>query len=621
MSEFLEDPSVLTKDKLKSVLLANNVSLPNSEQRKDVYVQLYLKNLTAQNKKKSAPPPEPFSSDDELPAPVVSNRSSRSGRKATKKTDKPRPEEVDVLELSDEDLREELRKYGLSVGPIVASTRKLYERKLQKLIDEGPPEATPPPEVVTETDGNQNGGAESDHYSDKEEEVAPEPEPEPEPAPVVERPLRSRGKTPVTSRAGSRSSQHNRAAAQDPPLSVVVQSKSSSRSRSSAFTAANQHPDPPVVVQSRSRSSAFTAANEHPDPPVVVQSKSWSKSSALTAAKEQPDPPLPVIAQSKSRSKSSAFSGANGNADPPVIVQSSSRSKTASSDAANEGPRPTPLSKFTSSSITSTITGVGAGEDEEEYSSSYRFNNQEQAPMLLKQRTHVYQGQSEQASVVSEKPNGKQQKITPYLSPVTPLKNGVEKVSATLDQTPKSDAKDVLKDMFPNDVDTPTGISATCRRPIRGAASRAGLSSDSWLDDATRQRLNHLSETSTSYYSSSYLESRTPSSRLLNSPAPPAYTSSSSTLYSTSISTPLRAVSVPSVRAPIGGVGSVAGGGGGRKRWMPVWVQVLVFGVLAGFLFLVYQAMETNESNPFGFLSQSQPQLGEEGTPTGQTSK
>ncbi|XP_063073623.1 thymopoietin a isoform X2 [Engraulis encrasicolus] len=407
MSEFLEDPSVLTKDKLKSVLLANNVSLPNSEQRKDVYVQLYLKNLTAQNKKKSAPPPEPFSSDDELPAPVVSNRSSRSGRKATKKTDKPRPEEVDVLELSDEDLREELRKYGLSVGPIVASTRKLYERKLQKLIDEGPPEATPPPEVVTETDGNQNGGAESDHYSDKEEEVAPEPEPEPEPAPVVERPLRSRGKTPVTSRAGSRSSQHNR----------------------------------------------------------------------------------------------------------------------------------------------------------------------------------------------------------------------VEKVSATLDQTPKSDAKDVLKDMFPNDVDTPTGISATCRRPIRGAASRAGLSSDSWLDDATRQRLNHLSETSTSYYSSSYLESRTPSSRLLNSPAPPAYTSSSSTLYSTSISTPLRAVSVPSVRAPIGGVGSVAGGGGGRKRWMPVWVQVLVFGVLAGFLFLVYQAMETNESNPFGFLSQSQPQLGEEGTPTGQTSK
>ncbi|KAL0196003.1 hypothetical protein M9458_009575, partial [Cirrhinus mrigala] len=79
MSEFLEDPSVLTKDKLKSALLANNVALPNGEQRKDVYVQLYLKNLTAQNKKSSGAP-DVFSSDEELPpAPVVSNR-SRSGR-------------------------------------------------------------------------------------------------------------------------------------------------------------------------------------------------------------------------------------------------------------------------------------------------------------------------------------------------------------------------------------------------------------------------------------------------------------------------------------------------------------------------------------------------------------
>lgn len=79
MSEFLEDPSVLTKDKLKSVLLAHNVALPNGDQRKDVYVQLYLKNLTAQNKKSSGSP-DVFSSDEELPpAPVVSNR-SRSGR-------------------------------------------------------------------------------------------------------------------------------------------------------------------------------------------------------------------------------------------------------------------------------------------------------------------------------------------------------------------------------------------------------------------------------------------------------------------------------------------------------------------------------------------------------------
>ena len=79
MAEFLEDPSVLTKDKLKNELLANNVALPSGEHKKEVYIQLYLKNLTALNTKSSPPPPDPFSSDDELPTPVVSNR-SRSGR-------------------------------------------------------------------------------------------------------------------------------------------------------------------------------------------------------------------------------------------------------------------------------------------------------------------------------------------------------------------------------------------------------------------------------------------------------------------------------------------------------------------------------------------------------------
>lgn len=78
MAEFLEDPSVLTKDKLKSELTANNVPLPSGEHKKEVYVQLYLKNLTVQNQKKS-PPVDTFSSDEELPAPVVSNK-SRSGR-------------------------------------------------------------------------------------------------------------------------------------------------------------------------------------------------------------------------------------------------------------------------------------------------------------------------------------------------------------------------------------------------------------------------------------------------------------------------------------------------------------------------------------------------------------
>ncbi|XP_072291001.1 thymopoietin b [Eucyclogobius newberryi] len=199
MAEFLEDPSVLTKDKLKTELTANNVPLPSGEHKKEVYVQLYLKNLTVLNNKTS-PPTDTFSSDDELPVPVVSNK-SRSGRKATKKTDKPRTEEVEVTELTDEDLKEQLAKHGVESGPIVASTRKVYEKKLQKLLDQPPPEATAEVTILPKVDSNQNGNTNSDQYSDKEDEALA---PEPEPVPVVEKPVRSRGKTPTTVRTSSR---------------------------------------------------------------------------------------------------------------------------------------------------------------------------------------------------------------------------------------------------------------------------------------------------------------------------------------------------------------------------------------------------------------------------------
>ncbi|KAM9854138.1 thymopoietin b [Aulostomus maculatus] len=201
MAEFLEDPSVLTKDKLKNELTANNVPLPSGEHKKEVYVQLYLKNLTILNNKKS-PPVDTFSSDEDLPAPVVSNK-SRSGRKATKKTDKP-PAEVEVTDLTDEDLKQQLAKHGVESGPVVASTRKLYEKKLQKLLDQPAAEPEAPTDVTTlpKADSNQNGNTNSDQYSDKEDEEIIDTEPEP--VPVVEKPVRSRGKTPVTVRTSSR---------------------------------------------------------------------------------------------------------------------------------------------------------------------------------------------------------------------------------------------------------------------------------------------------------------------------------------------------------------------------------------------------------------------------------
>ncbi|XP_021262227.1 thymopoietin isoform X5 [Numida meleagris] len=197
MPEFLADPSVLTKEKLKSELIANNVSLPGGEQRKDVYVQLYLQHLTARNPPAAAQPD--FSSDEERePTPIgARGRGASVGRKATKKTDKLRAEEkddLDVTELSNEDLQEQLMKYGINPGPIVATTRKLYEKKLLKLMEQGPELKTPMPlPVISSTTENtrQNGNNDSDQYSDNEEDLKTELRLE------KREPLKGRMKTPV----------------------------------------------------------------------------------------------------------------------------------------------------------------------------------------------------------------------------------------------------------------------------------------------------------------------------------------------------------------------------------------------------------------------------------------
>lgn len=81
MSDYVDDPSLLTKSELKSKLVANNVELPSGNPTKDVYVQLYLKNVTVKNNKHvTATTLDAFSSDEELPPPLVSSRSRSSGR-------------------------------------------------------------------------------------------------------------------------------------------------------------------------------------------------------------------------------------------------------------------------------------------------------------------------------------------------------------------------------------------------------------------------------------------------------------------------------------------------------------------------------------------------------------
>ncbi|XP_017570886.1 thymopoietin a isoform X2 [Pygocentrus nattereri] len=575
MSEFLADPSVLTKDKLKSALVANNVALPNGEQRKGVYVELYLKNLTSQNKKSSAAPaptptPAPdafsFSSDEELPAPVVSNK-SRSGRKATRKTDRVRPEEIDVTELTNEGLKDQLLKYGINAGPIVVSTRKVYEKKLQKLLDLGPPEAVISLSEPARTDSSQNGNTDSDQYSDKEEETPtavpepePEPEPEPDPVPVVERPLRSRGKTPVTTR--TRSGQHK------------------------TWKEDEQEEDFQVMnVQRKSRRSSRRLDQ-------TVPASDDTDVSELSAAEMLSAP------QERKRAAPSLNEGGAASSAAPSEEMQVSILNTAVLQASFQEPKSVSLAKHTKRSIQPRSSSAQPSEDLIHMMCRLspppaRQNNasppppaemdspcrpaQEDPLSVIKSSSKDHSGSSAALS------RGKQTKIRPFLSPVTPVRGqgnsfgdqtplSIEKLSA-VEHTPKPAERDVLKELFPNETfNTPTGISATRRQPIKGAAGRPF--SDAWRDEL-RPRLTELRQTI-----SSYTESRS----ISRASATPL---SSAPLSSVPLSSIPKPAAPPSVQAK-------------TRRRLPVWVQLLLLSAVAGFLFFVYQAMETNEISPFG---------------------
>ncbi|XP_023487274.1 thymopoietin isoform X4 [Equus caballus] len=375
MPEFLEDPSVLTKEKLKSELVANNVTLPAGEQRKDVYVQLYLQHLTARNRPplaagaNSKGPPD-FSSDEERePTPVLgSGAAGRSrtavGRKATKKTDRPRLEDkddLDVTELTNEELLDQLVRYGVNPGPIVGTTRKLYEKKLLKLREQGTESrsSTPLPTISSSAENTrQNGSNDSDRYSDNEEDSKIELKLE------KREPLKGRAKTPVTLK--QRRVEHNQ-----------------------------------VVNR-------------------------------VTGNFKHAAPILPI---------------------------------TEFSDI----PRRTPKKPLTRAEV---------GEKTEE----------------------------------------------------------------------RRIERDILKEMFPFEASTPTGISASCRRPIKGAAGRPLELSDFRMEES---------------FSSKYV---------------PKYV-------------PLADVKSEKTK---------------KGRSIPMWIKILLFVVVAMFLFLVYQAMETNQGNPFqSFLNDS----------------
>uniref|UniRef100_F7CPD9 Thymopoietin n=1 Tax=Equus caballus TaxID=9796 RepID=F7CPD9_HORSE len=415
MPEFLEDPSVLTKEKLKSELVANNVTLPAGEQRKDVYVQLYLQHLTARNRPplaagaNSKGPPD-FSSDEERePTPVLgSGAAGRSrtavGRKATKKTDRPRLEDkddLDVTELTNEELLDQLVRYGVNPGPIVGTTRKLYEKKLLKLREQGTESrsSTPLPTISSSAENTrQNGSNDSDRYSDNEEDSKIELKLE------KREPLKGRAKTPVTLK--QRRVEHN---------------------------------------QSYSQAG--------------ITETDWTSGSSKGG-----------------------------------LLQALTREST-------RGSRRTPRKR-----VVNRVTG----------------NFKHAAPILP-------------ITEFSDIPRRTPKK------PLTRAEVGEKTEERRIE-------RDILKEMFPFEASTPTGISASCRRPIKGAAGRPLELSDFRMEES---------------FSSKYV---------------PKYV-------------PLADVKSEKTK---------------KGRSIPMWIKILLFVVVAMFLFLVYQAMETNQGNPFqSFLNDS----------------
>ncbi|XP_041712294.1 lamina-associated polypeptide 2 isoform X2 [Coregonus clupeaformis] len=146
MPVFVEDPAQFSKPRLKSELIAHNVTLPAAENKKQVYVELYLKHISQKNV-------ADFSSDEEDDQQdVVEIQDSQDCEEENKED----PEMTDPCGLTDDELKATLLKYGVEAGPIVATTRSIYERKLQRLLEPAQP--------------RQNGGTgDADQYSDSEE--------------------------------------------------------------------------------------------------------------------------------------------------------------------------------------------------------------------------------------------------------------------------------------------------------------------------------------------------------------------------------------------------------------------------------------------------------------------
>lgn len=320
-------------------------------------------------------------------------------------------------------------KYGINPGPIVATTRKLYEKKLLKLIEQGPDlkSSMPLPMISSTTENTrQNGSNDSDQYSDNEEDPKTELRLE------KREPLKGRTKTPVALK--QRVVEHNQTYSQDGVTETTWTSGSSKSGPLQAFSRESTR------VSRRTPRKRVEATAQLPVDDAVISESTSLADTILTASDET------LV----------------GNRVPGNFKRAA---PTLSISELSDTPRRTPKKPLMTAEVL--------------------------------ERTHTEEQRVE---------------------------------------------RDILKEMFPYEVSTPTGISASCRRPIKGAASRP-------IEHTPFRMEESFAKYAPRYGTSSDIKSEKPPTK--------------------------------------------------KERSIPLWIKILLFVLVSVFLFLVYQSMETNQGNPF----------------------
>nr|XP_046253525.1 LEM domain-containing protein 1 isoform X3 [Scatophagus argus] len=360
MPLFEEDPAHLSKSRLRSDLVAHNVALPPAKSKKEVYVELYLKHIDQKNA-------ADFSSDEEDRGQDVSEED---------------PDDAEIPDpsgLTDDDLRAALVQHGIKAGPVVASTRALYETKLRKLLQ-------------ADGLGCMNGEEKGVIYSDSEEEEEEEEEEE--------------GSAGAKEEAVEQSDQTQQSS-QNCGFVYPQCFLPSSRLRASR----NKKTSPNWNSENALKSSVDSCRSQCSKIPVgISRASSVDQRSGL-------GPVVPSGSQSALPNGCSSFSSQAFSITQMVEEMESRRSLSASTDTERE---------------------------------------------LNKSNVKEYWLQSNRLDIV-DKHTMKSQSLY-YTPEASPYERGLK--------IPLEPVKAILKDLFPDCHTTPTGIYATRRRPIKGAAGR-----------------------------------------------------------------------------------------------------------------------------------------------------